>query len=579
MNKPSPKPAHVYPVDRMLHALESRITGGISPASAMLAYLDWVTHLANSPGKQGELVQKALRKSIKFNAHLRDILANKSPDCCIDPLPQDNRFRGEDWQKLPYSLWYQSFLLYQQWWYNATANIEGVSDHHQDMMSFAARQMLDVFSPSNFPLTNPEVQKAIFKSGGMNLVDGLRNFMEDWERNILQKPPVGTEKFRVGKEVAITPGKVIYRNDLMELIQYSPMTKTVHAEPVLIVPAWIMKYYILDLSPNNSMVKFLVDQGHTVFMISWKNPTEADRDRGMNDYIELGVMEALKAVRTIVPDQLVHTVGYCIGGTLLSIAAAALDRDGKDWLKSVTLFAAQTDFTEAGELMLFIDQSQIAYLEDLMWDQGYLDTKQMAGAFQLLRSNDLIWSKMVHDYLMGERTPMIDLMAWNADATRMPYRMHCEYLRELFLENKLAEGHYFVGEKHIALTDIKVPMFVVGAEKDHVAPWKSVYKIQLLADTDVTFLLTSGGHNAGIISEPGHRHRHHRMATHHEGDAYIAPDEWFAGTKVRDGSWWPTWQNWLAQHSGDQRKPPGMGKAKTKYAPLCDAPGTYVLEK
>jgi len=571
--------SHIYPIDRFLHANESRLTSGVSPSSAMLAYLDWAMHLANSPGKQGELVQKAVRKSIKFGSHVGRLLAGKDEACCIEPLPQDHRFRAPDWQRMPYSLWYQAFLLYQQWWHNATVGVEGVSDHHQGVAAFSARQILDAFSPSNFPATNPEVLKATLQSGGMNLVGGFQNFLADWERAVLQKPPVGAENFRVGKEVAITPGKVVYRNRLIELIQYSPTTKTVHPEPILIVPAWIMKYYILDLSPNNSMVKYLVDQGHTVFMISWKNPTEADRDLGLDDYIDRGVLQALAAARAIVPEQPVHAVGYCIGGTLLSIAAAALGRDGKDWLKSVTLFAAQTDFTEAGELMLFIDQSQVAYLEDLMWDQGYLDTKQMAGAFQILRSNDLIWSRIVHDYLMGERTPMIDLMAWNADATRMPYRMHSEYLRSLFLENDLAEGRYYVGDKPVALTDIRAPIFAVGAEKDHVAPWKSVYKIKLLSDTEVTFLLTSGGHNAGIISEPGHPHRHHRISTKREGEPYVAPDEWFASRKQRDGSWWPTWQAWLAKHSGDQVKPPGMGRAKAGYPPLCDAPGTYVLEE
>jgi poly[(R)-3-hydroxyalkanoate] polymerase subunit PhaC len=290
-------------------------------------------------------------------------------------------------------------------------------------------------------------------------------------------------------------------------------------------------------------------------------------------------MQSLKVVRTLVPERPIHAVGYCIGGTLLSIAAAALGRDGKDWLKSVSLFAAQTDFTDAGELMLFIDQSQVAYLEDLMWDRGYLDTKQMAGAFQLLRSNDLIWSRMVHDYLMGKRRPMIDLMAWNADATRMPYRMHSDYLRKLFLENDLAEGRYIVGEKPIALTDIHVPILAVGAEKDHVAPWKSVFKINLLSDTDVAFILTSGGHNAGIISEPGHPRRHYRFAEKHADDTYISPDEWYTATKDRDGSWWPAWQSWLDKHSGNRVKPPGMGNAKAGYPSLCDAPGTYVLQE
>ena len=571
-----PNAAHVFPIDRFLHANEARLTAGLSPASASAAYLDWVVHLANSPGKQADLVRKALRKSVKFGAYLERVATGKDEAPCIEPLPQDRRFGAPEWQQMPFAAWYQSFLLLQQWWYNATDGVEGVTAHHQQVTAFSARQILDVFSPSNFPQTNPEVLKATVQSGGMNLVHGFQNFLEDWERTVLQKPPLGSENFQVGKDVAITPGKVIYRNGLIELIQYAPTTAKVQAEPVLIVPAWIMKYYILDLSPGNSLVKYLVDQGHTVFMISWKNPTEEDRDLGMHDYVDSGVMAALEAVRKIVPKEKVHTVGYCIGGTLLSIAAAALGRDGKDWLKSMTLFAAQTDFTEAGELMLFIDQSQVSYMEDLMWDQGYLDTKQMAGAFQLLRSNDLIWSRIVRDYLMGERTPMNDLMAWNADATRMPYRMHSEYLRKLFLDNDFAEGRYYVGGKPVTLGDIHVPIFVVGAERDHVAPWTSVYKINYLADADVTFLLTSGGHNAGIISEPGHPRRHHRIATRHEGDAYVAPDDWFTATPEHEGSWWPAWQAWLNEHSSGEVKPPEMGGAQRELQALCDAPGTYV---
>ena len=274
----------------------------------------------------------------------------------------------------------------------------------------------------------------------------------------------------------------------------------------------------------------------------------------------------------------IHAVGYCLGGTLLAIAAAAMAHDGDKRLKSVTLFAAQTDFTEAGELTLFIDEDQVRFLGDMMAEQGYLDARQMAGAFQLLRSNDLFWSTMVHDYLMGERRPMIDLMAWNADATRMPARMHSEYLRRLFLNNDLAEGRYEVDGKPISLRDIRVPLFAVSTVTDHVAPWRSVYKIQMLTDADVTFVLSSGGHNAGIVNPPGHPHSRHQIATHKESETYIDPDAWQASAVHHERSWWPCWLEWLERHSSEKVAPPPMGAPERGYGMLCDAPGTYVLE-
>ncbi len=564
--------------DRSLHATIARFTFGLSPAALGKAYFDWAIHLAVSPGKRLQLVDKAMRKTTRFaNYAFRSALEGGKTPCCIEPLPQDRRFAGADWQKPPYNFMYQAFLLQQQWWHNATTGIRGVTKHHEAMAEFVSRQILDMISPSNFLATNPEVLRHTVSKGGMNLVSGLRNMAEDWERAVSGKKPVGTEDFVIGRDVAATPGKVIYRNRLIELIQYAPATGKVRPEPVLIVPAWIMKYYILDLSPHNSLVKYLTEQGFTVFMISWKNPSPEDRDLGIDDYRTLGVMAALDAVRAIVPDQQVHAVGYCLGGTLLSIAAAAMARDGDDRLKSITLLAAQTDFTEAGELMLFINESQVAFLEDMMWEQGFLDAKQMAGAFQMLGSSDLVWSRMVRDYLMGERAPMIDLMAWNADATRMPYRMHSEYLRRLFLNNDLAEGRYLVADKPIALADIRAPIFNVGTVRDHVAPWRSSYKINFLTDTDVTYLLATGGHNAGIVSEPGHDGHGFQVMTRKADDRYVDPEAFLAQAPQKQGSWWPEWVAWLAARSGEPVDPPAMGAAD--HVPLADAPGTYVLQQ
>jgi polyhydroxyalkanoate synthase subunit PhaC len=566
--------------DRSLHAAIARFTAGLSPAALAHAYLDWATHLAYAPGKRLQLLDKGIRKAVRFaNYAHRSFLAGGKCECCIEPLPQDKRFAGQAWQSWPYNFLQQGFLLHQQWWHNATTGVRGLSKRHEEIVEFASRQLLDMVSPSNFLLTNPEVLQHTLSKGGMNLVNGWQNLMEDWERAISGKEPVGTEAFRVGRDIAVTPGKIVYRNRLIELIQYAPATENVRPEPVLIVPAWIMKYYILDLSPQNSLVRYLTNQGFTVFMISWKNPGPEDRDLALDDYRTLGVMAALNAIRSIVPNQQVHGVGYCLGGTLLAIAAASMARDGDSGLKTMTMLAAQTDFTEAGELMLFINESQLAFLEDMMWEQGFLDSRQMAGAFQLLRSNDLVWSRIVHEYLMGERQPMTDLMAWNADATRMPYRMHSEYLRQLFLNNDLAEGRLMVMERPVALTDIRQPIFAVGTVHDHVAPWRSSYKIHLLTDCEVTYLLTTGGHNAGIVSEPGHDGRSFQVNTTRANDHYLDPDAFLATAPRKHGSWWPEWVAWLGTRSGTPVAPPPMGAAAAAYPALGDAPGTYVLEE
>ncbi|MDT8343008.1 MAG: alpha/beta fold hydrolase [Thermohalobaculum sp.] len=563
-------------MDHATRALIARMTAGLSPAALWATWADWAIHLATSPGKQGQLVSKAARKALRLHRHACTCaLSGGTSDACIEPLAQDRRFRHESWQQPPFNLIYQNFLLTQQWWHNATTGVRGMSRAHERAAEFAARQLLDVFAPSNFLATNPELIERTRDELGQNLVRGLQNFVEDWDRMVAAKPPVGAEAFRVGETVAVTPGKVVYRNRLIELIQYAPTTDTVRPEPVLIVPAWIMKYYILDLTPQASLVNHLTGQGFTVFMISWRNPGPEDRDLGMEDYRTLGPMAALDAIGAICPGARIHAAGYCLGGTLLSIAAAAMARDGDERLATISYFAAQSDFSEAGELMLFISESEVSFLEDMMWEQGFLDSKQMAGAFQILRSNDLIWSKMLRVYLMGERDPMNALMAWNADSTRMPYRMHSEYLRRLFLDNELSGGRYAVAGRPVALGDIRAPIFAVGTETDHVAPWRSAFKVHHQTDTDVTFVLTNGGHNAGVVSEPGHPGRHYRIATRTRDANHLSPEDWVARADLRQGSWWPAWIDWLAARSGAPGVPPGLGLDAA--AGLPDAPGSYVL--
>ena len=574
-----PLPEIKNSIDRVIHAIEGRYTSGLSPASMTLAYMDWLIHTSHSPGKINEMLENYLRKYSAFSLWAARASFDSDAPPFIRSLPGDRRFNDPAWKRFPYNVMAQGFLLQEQWWHYATTGIPGVAKHHENVVSFAARQCLDLFSPTNYPLTNPHVVEKAINTGGQSLTQGMQNLLEDMQHNLLQDTDPDNQAFAPGKNLACTPGKVVFRNRLIELIQYSPSTDKVAAEPVLITPAWIMKYYILDLSEHNSMVRHLVDKGHTVFMISWHNPDARDRDMGMSDYLNRGVMDALKTINAIIPDHKVHLVGYCLGGTLAAIAAAAMARDNDNRLQSLTLFTAQTDFTEAGELMLFIDESQLSYMEDMMWDKGYLDTQQMAGAFTLLRSYDLIWSRIVSEYLLGETPRQNDLMSWNADSTRMPYRMHSEYLRRLFLNNDLASGRFNVDERPISLRDIRIPVFCVATQTDHVAPWRSVYKVHDLMNTDVTFILTSGGHNAGIVSEPGHPRRHYQHGVQTAEDKHIPADDWLQRHESHDGSWWEPWTDWLNTHSTGQTTPPSMGNANAGYPAIAPAPGTYVFER
>lgn len=568
------------PLDAPLKVSLARLAHGISPGSVVLAYADWLSHLLVSPSKQADMLANAWRNWLLWVQYTQQA-AHSGCARCVEPLPQDKRFSPKEWEALPFNAFAQAFLLQDQWWRQAMTGVRGVSKHHQDIAAFSSRQWLDLWSPSNFLATNPQVLRETFVTGGVNLVNGFTNWSRDALAVLTQAKPRGASAFMPGRAVALTPGKVVFKNGLMELIQYDPTTPEVGKEPLLIIPSWIMKYYILDLTPVDSLVGYLVAQGHTVYMVSWKNPHGGDRYLGMDDYLETGVMAAVSAVQSFQPRQRIHAVGYCLGGTLLSIAAAALAARGQSPFKTVTLLAAQTDFHESGELGLFIDESQIAFLEDLMAESGYLDGRQMAGAFALINSKDLVWSKLVHEYLMGAQTPLTAMRAWNADATRLPARMHSEYLRRLYLHNDLAEGRYLAQGQVVHLADIEVPMFVVATERDHVSPWHSVYKIHHLVRGPVTFVLSSGGHNVAIVNPPegpsAFAQASYRSATHLVGKAPDNHNDWLASTLSKPGSWWPCWHRWLVKHSSGQGKPPSTSAVLLNGKPLT-APGSYVFE-
>jgi polyhydroxyalkanoate synthase subunit PhaC len=558
-------------LDGTLHAAMAPLSGGLSPISLALAATDWWLHWASQPAASGGLWLDAVQRALV---------------CAMQDLTHDGFVHGEDlrfshpaWQDWPYSAAARYYLSSEAWWKQAT-EMRGMNEHHKEVMRMRARQWLDMMSPANFGLLNPEVRERTLATGGANLIQGLANAVDDWrQRQGLEPVQAREHPYRPGEDLAVTPGKVVYRNTLVELIQYQPQTPQVQAEPVFIVPSWIMKYYILDLSPHNSMVRWLVGQGHTVFILSWRNPDEGDALLAMDDYLQLGVFEPLAAIRQRIPATPVHAVGYCLGGTLLSIAMAALARPDQVQcaarlppLASVSLLAAETDFSEPGEMGVLIDESQVAMLEDLMAERGFLSGRQMAGSFQFLHSRELIWSATLREIWMGERLRPNDLMAWNADVTRMPAAMHSEYLRRCYLHNELAESRYPVEDRPVSLADVRLPIFLVGTEKDHVSPWRSVYKLHLLTDTELTFALTNGGHNAGIVTEPGHPGRHYALSTRRPGAPWVDPDTWVARAQRHEGSWWEAWQAWLVAHGSGKTVPARTIADKS----LPDAPGSYV---
>ncbi|MGA3157641.1 MAG: alpha/beta fold hydrolase, partial [Steroidobacteraceae bacterium] len=458
------------PSSELVHAVRSQLSkfsGGLASDDYLRAWWDWYVNLALRPDQQLALLGSAMSKAAESWQYFQQQLTAQ-PKAESAPARE---FSSPAWQQWPFNLYAHAYGQLADWSLEALERSAGTAPENQQRLQFLLRQALAAANPAHYLLTNPELLELTRAEAGANLLRGAQYWAEDTLRLIQGAGVAPNGRFRVGENIAATAGTVVYQNELMELIQYSAQTDSVYAEPILITPAWIMKYYILDLSPANSLVRYLLEQGHTVFMISWKNPTSEDRELSMDDYVEWGLVAALDAVSAIIPNRPVHAVGYCIGGTLLSIGAAALARQGDQRIGTITLFAAQTDFSEPGELSVFISPSQLALLDSIMHQQGVLESERMGGAFALLRSSDLIWAPAIDTYLRGQRSVPNDLMAWNADGTRMPCRMHSEYLDRLYLHNELAKGSFSVAGETISLSDLTVPMFIVGTETDHVAPW------------------------------------------------------------------------------------------------------------
>ena len=501
-------------------------------------------------------------------------LMGLKPDPVIDAPSADRRFKDEAWKEHEvFDFIKQTYLLSARYVQDVVRQTDGLDPKTAQKVDFYARQFCDAMSPSNFLLTNPEVLRKTAETGGENLLKGLSNLLADLERGNgkISIRMTDMDAFRLGENIGISPGKVVFQNELMELIQYSPATETVLKRPLLIIPPWINKFYILDLRPKNSFVRWAVSQGHTVFVISWINPDERLSEKGFEDYMQEGLLTALDAIEEATGERDVNAIGYCLGGTLLAATLAYSAVKGDNRIKSATFFVTMMDFKEAGELGVFIDEEQLKLIEDKMAKRGYLDGSEMAGTFNLLRANDLIWSFVVNNYLLGNEPFPFDLLYWNSDSTRMPARMHSFYLRKMYQENLLVQaGGVELSGVPIDLRKIKTPSYFLSTREDHIAPWKSTYAGTQLLSGRRRFVLAASGHIAGVVNPPEGGKYSHWINEELPPD----PEDWFRGATEVPGSWWPDWQRWvtgLAKATVPARIP-GEGKLPA----IDDAPGSYV---
>jgi polyhydroxyalkanoate synthase len=487
--------------------------------------------------------------------------------------PKDKRFKHPEWsENAIFSFVKDSYLVAAKSILSAVRAVENMDDATARKVDFYTRQFVDALSPSNFVATNPEVLTATLESGGQNLLRGLQNLLVDLGRGNgrLSITMTDMKAFRLGENIATTPGKIVYQNELMQLIQYWPSTQEVRRRPLLIVPPWINKFYVLDLQPKNSFIKWAVDQGHTVFVISWVNPDEKLAEKSFENYMLEGPLAALDAIESATAERSVNTIGYCLGGTLLAATAAYSAAKSDDRIASATYFVTLVDFTDVGEMAVFIDEGQLASLERRMRERGYLEAQDMATAFNMLRANDLIWSFAVNNYLLGREQMPFDLLFWNSDSTRMPAAMHSFYLRKMYQQNLLAKpGGISLAGTPIDLSTIRTPTFILSTREDHIAPWKSTYAATRLYSGPVKFVLSASGHMAGVISAPGSKYGHWTNDNLPPG-----PDEWFAGATPHQRSWWPVWDEWVTQL--DSGRVPAREPGGGKLTIIEDAPGSYV---
>jgi polyhydroxyalkanoate synthase len=568
---------------KVMSGLLERVDGKTGPYSAASEMTDaaklfseiaqpWITEPAKLVEAQGALFGAYMQ--LISNTAQRAMGGQALP--VAEPETGDNRFNDPEWSRNPYfDFWKQFYLITMRWLEDILNKTEGLDERTRQRAEFYLKQLVGALSPSNFPLTNPVVMRETFQSSGQNLVQGMANLVHDLEKSgdLLNISQTDVDAFEVGRNVATAPGKVVFQNDIIQLIQYAPSTDKVYERPLLIVPPWINKFYILDLGPQKSFIRFAVSKGFTVLVVSWVNPDERLAHKTFENYMNEGILAATDAVKRETGADQINVIGYCVGGTLLGTTLAYLAARGDEPFSSATFFAAQVDFTKAGDLMLFIDDAQLKSLEEMMAERGYLDGARMATVFNMLRPKDLIWPYIVNNYMLGKKPFPFDLLFWNQDSTRMTPANHKFYLREFYHENKLARGQLTMGNIKLDLGKVKLPIYELCAKEDHIAPAKSVFIGSRLFGGPVTYVLAGSGHIAGVINPPGEKIKYQYWTNDRKAATLEA---WFDGADEHPGSWWPHYAEWLAKHSGDKvpARTPGA-----HLGTIEDAPGSYVKVK